>query len=432
MPSFDGSRGGGHLVARTFLLSLALIVAVPRFAPAQFTTFIPPRRPPEKVDTGKRVAVAKKKAPAPSAAAPRIRLTNMRVWVDSAVGIRSTPRPPTRRDTADTSHDYLSSRDELTSVRRFNVAAADSCQSRFASLPKSISPSVRASRSSRSRAPCSRRVCRFRRIARLPSEWSARSNDAGAVAGDHGSSSRYADRRTRTRGARALSPARRCPQSVGARSSLRDGARRPTARRRSRQRLRSRAARASRCSRPAESAASIATRRSTNRPTSRSSRARQWSSYAPARSRFSIFPQRGNASRPSASRSLAIGPTELPGFFSAETGIALDARVEQASEIAAIYRAHRALGRQQSLLVVQAPPAAFALDRWRVETAVRDAQAEATANDVHGSGGNALLARRRNSFDRRKFARCQSGAAGAERRARRRGCNGLLRGAKAH
>ena len=76
---------------------------------------------------------------------------------------------------------------------------------------------------------------------------------------------------------------------------------------------------------------------------------------------------------------------QLPGFFSAETGIALDARVEQASEIAEIYRAHRALGRRQSLLVVQAPPAAFALDRWRVETAVRDAQAEATANDVHGS-----------------------------------------------
>ena len=84
-------------MARTFLLSLALIAAVPRFAPAQFTTFLPPRRPPEKVDTAKRVAVAKKKVPEPRDTANRIRLTNMREWVDSAVGIRSTPPGPPAR-----------------------------------------------------------------------------------------------------------------------------------------------------------------------------------------------------------------------------------------------------------------------------------------------------------------------------------------------
>jgi pseudouridine-5'-phosphate glycosidase len=77
--------------------------------------------------------------------------------------------------------------------------------------------------------------------------------------------------------------------------------------------------------------------------------------------------------------------SELPGFFSAESGIALDARVEHAGEIVEIYRAHRALGRQQSLLVVQAPPAEFALDAARVETAVRDAQREAAANDIRGA-----------------------------------------------
>jgi pseudouridylate synthase len=77
--------------------------------------------------------------------------------------------------------------------------------------------------------------------------------------------------------------------------------------------------------------------------------------------------------------------SELPGFFSAESGIALDARVESAAEIVEIYRAHCALGRRQSVLVVQAPPAAFALDAARVETAVRDAQREAAANDIRGA-----------------------------------------------
>jgi pseudouridylate synthase len=76
---------------------------------------------------------------------------------------------------------------------------------------------------------------------------------------------------------------------------------------------------------------------------------------------------------------------QLPGFFSAESGIDLDTRVESAAQIAEIYRAHRALGRRQSLLVVQAPPPAFALARERVETAVHEAQREAAANGIRGA-----------------------------------------------
>jgi len=60
---------------------------------------------------------------------------------------------------------------------------------------------------------------------------------------------------------------------------------------------------------------------------------------------------------------------ELPGFFCAETGIRLDARVETAADIASIYRAHRALGRPQSLLVVQPPPERDALSRRDLEAA---------------------------------------------------------------
>jgi pseudouridine-5'-phosphate glycosidase len=76
---------------------------------------------------------------------------------------------------------------------------------------------------------------------------------------------------------------------------------------------------------------------------------------------------------------------QLPGFFTSETGIALETRVDSAAQIAEIFRAHRALGRRQSLLVVQPPPAEFALDRERVETAVSEAQREAAANEIRGA-----------------------------------------------
>ncbi len=76
---------------------------------------------------------------------------------------------------------------------------------------------------------------------------------------------------------------------------------------------------------------------------------------------------------------------ELPGFFTTSTGIRLTARVDDAEAIARIYRAHRALGRQQSLVVVQPPPAAQALDRATVDAAVSEAQGEARANGIVGA-----------------------------------------------
>ena len=76
---------------------------------------------------------------------------------------------------------------------------------------------------------------------------------------------------------------------------------------------------------------------------------------------------------------------ELPGFFTAETGIALGARVESAAEIAGIFRAQRALGRRQSLVVAQAPPADLALPRTLVDAAVERAITGAERRGVHGA-----------------------------------------------
>lgn len=76
---------------------------------------------------------------------------------------------------------------------------------------------------------------------------------------------------------------------------------------------------------------------------------------------------------------------EMPGFFTAETGIALDARADDVKQIVRIYQAHRALGRTQTVLVVQPPPAEHALDRREVEAAVSEAQKQARREGVSGA-----------------------------------------------
>jgi pseudouridine-5'-phosphate glycosidase len=77
--------------------------------------------------------------------------------------------------------------------------------------------------------------------------------------------------------------------------------------------------------------------------------------------------------------------SELPGFFTAETGILLDSRADDVSEIVALWRAHRSLGRTQSLLVVQPPPAEHALARREVESVVAAAQNDARRDGITGS-----------------------------------------------
>jgi pseudouridine-5'-phosphate glycosidase len=53
-------------------------------------------------------------------------------------------------------------------------------------------------------------------------------------------------------------------------------------------------------------------------------------------------------------------------------------------EVRDIVRAHRALGRREAVLVVQAPPAASALPRAMVEDAVARALVEATSRGIRG------------------------------------------------
>lgn len=84
---------------------------------------------------------------------------------------------------------------------------------------------------------------------------------------------------------------------------------------------------------------------------------------------------------------------EMPGFFTAETGLRLSVRADSAEEIARMFVAHRALGRGSALLVMQPLPAELALPLERIEQAVATAVTEAVSHGVRGAAMTpALLA----------------------------------------
>src|SRR4051812_13181857 len=88
---------------------------------------------------------------------------------------------------------------------------------------------------------------------------------------------------------------------------------------------------------------------------------------------------------------VGFGTNELPGFFTTTTGLPLPARVDTIDELAATWRAHRALGRTSGMLVVQPPPAETALPRELVERAVADAVEQARAEGVRGARSTPFL-----------------------------------------
>ncbi len=82
---------------------------------------------------------------------------------------------------------------------------------------------------------------------------------------------------------------------------------------------------------------------------------------------------------------------EFPGFFTAHTALRVPQRIDAPAEIAAIFRASRALGRRSAILVVQPPPADTALDAEVVERAVAQGLVEARAVGVRGAAVTPFL-----------------------------------------
>lgn len=81
---------------------------------------------------------------------------------------------------------------------------------------------------------------------------------------------------------------------------------------------------------------------------------------------------------------IGFGTDELPAFWSRDSGIRLEARVDSADEVAEIWRAARAIESPGSLLVCVPPPAEVALTRQETERAVSRALSDLDMAGVKG------------------------------------------------
>jgi pseudouridine-5'-phosphate glycosidase len=74
---------------------------------------------------------------------------------------------------------------------------------------------------------------------------------------------------------------------------------------------------------------------------------------------------------------VGVGTDEFPAFFSPTSGLPVDHRVDTPAELAALVRAHRALGMRGGVLVANPIPAADALPAAEIDARIEQALADA-------------------------------------------------------
>jgi pseudouridylate synthase len=87
------------------------------------------------------------------------------------------------------------------------------------------------------------------------------------------------------------------------------------------------------------------------------------------------------------------GTDELPAFYSPRSGLGVDVRVDSAAEVAALWRAHLALGGPGAMLLCVPPPAEHALPAEEVEDAIARALLEAERGGITGKAVTPFLLR---------------------------------------
>lgn len=88
---------------------------------------------------------------------------------------------------------------------------------------------------------------------------------------------------------------------------------------------------------------------------------------------------------------VGFGTDECPGFFTAQTGLRLSARVDSIEDIVRLYDLERRLHRPTALVVAVPPPAHAALAREEVDDAVLSALSEARARKLSGAAVTPFL-----------------------------------------
>jgi pseudouridine-5'-phosphate glycosidase len=85
---------------------------------------------------------------------------------------------------------------------------------------------------------------------------------------------------------------------------------------------------------------------------------------------------------------------EFPAFYSRQSGLPVNVRVNSAQEVAAIARAHWDLGLESTVLVVQPPPVEAALPAPEIEAAIQQALSEAREAGCTGAAVTPFLLER--------------------------------------
>jgi pseudouridine-5'-phosphate glycosidase len=91
---------------------------------------------------------------------------------------------------------------------------------------------------------------------------------------------------------------------------------------------------------------------------------------------------------------VGYGADELPAFFSRSSGLAVDARLDNPAEVAAVVLARRLLDLQSGILVGVPVPEADEFDAGEAEMAINQATAEADRLGIHGAAATPWLLRR--------------------------------------
>lgn len=76
---------------------------------------------------------------------------------------------------------------------------------------------------------------------------------------------------------------------------------------------------------------------------------------------------------------------EFPAFYSAQSGLPVNVRVDTPQEVARIARLHWEMGLESAILVVQPPPPESALPAEQIESVIHQALQEAEENGISGA-----------------------------------------------
>lgn len=81
---------------------------------------------------------------------------------------------------------------------------------------------------------------------------------------------------------------------------------------------------------------------------------------------------------------IGYGTDELPAFYTRESGLGVDARVDTPEDLAAIFQAQRDLGLKTGMLVTNPIPQQYAMDKAVIDKAIDQALAESHEQGIHG------------------------------------------------